>query len=92
MSQRFIKDPDSQLDYAVDWASWLNTGATIATSAWTVPAGITEVTSGLQNADTKAVVTVSGGTVGNTYALVNRITTSDGLTDDRTIYLTVTEK
>ncbi len=92
MPQRFIKDPDARLDYAVDWSAWLNSGATITTSVWVLPAGITEVSSGLQNSATKAVVTVSGGTIGNRYALVNRINTSDGLTDDRTIYLSLVNK
>ena len=36
-----IKDPDADLDYALDWSAWLD-GDTINTATWTVGAGLTK--------------------------------------------------
>ena len=85
----YIKDPNATLDYIVNWLPYLGVD-TIATSAWTVPAGLTLVTSTQTAATTTAWL--SGGTVGTKYALLNRITTVGGRTDDRTIYVKVKEK
>ncbi len=89
MPQRFNKDPDAELDYSVDWESWLASD-TIATSTWTVPAGLTEESS--SNTTTKGTVVLSGGTAGQRYCVVNRITTAGGKIDDRTIYIDMIEK
>lgn len=89
MPQSFPKDPDAILDYAVDWATWLGSD-TIATSAWVVPSGITEVSD--TNTSTVAVIWLSGGTAGSTYNIVNRITTAGGRTEDRTIVIRVQER
>lgn len=89
MSNTFIKDPDSVLDYAVDWSDWLGTD-TIATSSWTVPTGITNDSD--SNTTTVATVFLSGGTIGQRYDLVNRITTAAGRTADRTITIIVRSK
>ena len=40
-SKDFNKDPNTLKDYTIDWTLWLN-GDTIATSSWSVPAGITD--------------------------------------------------
>ena len=32
----FTKDPSAEKFYAMDWTDWLPSGATIATSAWTI--------------------------------------------------------
>lgn len=83
------KQASAELDYKIDWgtAPWLETGDTIATSAWTVPSGITEVSS--TNDTTTATIVVSGGTANNSYDLVNTITTANGLEDHRTIRLEI---
>ena len=86
---QFTKDPDATLDYEVDWTDWLN-GDTITASAFTVPTGITLVTQ--LRTDSKAVVWLSGGTVGSKYDVVNRITTAGGRTDDRTIRIVIQQK
>lgn len=77
------------LDYKMDWitAPWLETGDTIATSTWTVPMGINQVSA--DNTDTTATIIVSGGTANNTYDLVNTVTTANGLGDHRTIRLEI---
>jgi hypothetical protein len=73
-------------------------GATIATATWTAPTGITKVSSN-QNAvsiggvsyaaNTVCTIWLSGGTNRVDYALVCRITTSDGRTLDKSIVVPV---
>lgn len=82
----YVKDPEAVLDYGLDWSAWLN-GDTIAASSWTVPTGI--VMDSHSYDTTHTTVWLSGGTLGATYALTNRITTAGGRTDDRTIRVTL---
>jgi len=89
IDDEFVKDPDAILDYTVDWSEWLDTD-TIASSDWEVPSGMSEQSS--SNTTLTATVWLSGGTTDNTYAVVNRIVTAAGRTDDRTIYIRVEEK
>jgi hypothetical protein len=85
----FVKDPNATLDYSVDWTDWLDTD-TISGVAWTVPAGITQTAVA---ATTKvATIWLSGGTAGQSYDLICRITTAGGRIDDRTISIMVREK
>ena len=83
----FVKDPNAVLDYTVDWSSWLVSGDTISVSVWVVPAGITK-DSDTSNT-TEATVWLSGGTVGLSYRLTNRITTTDGRTDERSLTVAI---
>lgn len=83
------KDPNALLDYVADWSEWLDTD-TIATSTWTVPAGLTN--EGEQNTTTTATVWLSGGTAGTSYTVTNRISTAGGRTDDRSITVKVKER
>jgi hypothetical protein len=85
----FPKDPNAVLDYSVDWSRWLD-GDAIASSAWTVPADLAKVTE--TNTDTKATVWLSGGSAGQSYPVTNRITTTGGRTEDRTITIRVEER
>lgn len=84
----FTKDPNSVLDYQINWATWLGVD-TIASSTWTVPTGLTTVTS--SNSTTVAIIWLSGGTAGTDYDLLNRIVTAGGRTEDRTITIRVEE-
>ena len=86
---KFIKDPDAVLDYKMRWAPWLK-GDTISGSLWTVPDGITKDSDEFD--DSTATVWLSGGTVGESYDVVNRITTAGGRTDDRTISVKIRER
>jgi hypothetical protein len=94
--KEFIKDPDSVLNYSLDWSGsspgpWLATGETISTSAWTISStGITGSTG--SKTTTTTTINVSGGTAGEDYEFTNRITTSDSQTADRTIRIKVLEK
>jgi hypothetical protein len=84
------KDPDEVLDYALDWADRLAAGDTIDTSLWILPAGITKDNEGIDGANT--VIWLSGGTLGGSYDLVNRITTTGGRTHDQTVRVKVKTK
>lgn len=86
---RIGKDPDAVLPYSIDWSDWLVSGDTIATSTWAAETGIT-VDSDSETTQVTTVV-LSGGTVGETYRVRNRIVTANGYTDDRSIWVTVCE-
>lgn len=87
----YQKDPDAVLDFKQDWTEWLAvTGDTIVTSTWIVPTGITKTTD--SNTTATATVWLSGGTAGQSYAVVNRITTTQGRTDDRTMQIAVRDR
>jgi len=83
------KDPNSVVDYGVDWWAWLDAD-TISTSAWVVPAGITKDSD--SKTDRTTTIWLSGGAEGQSYALTNRIVTAGGRTEDRTITITVKQK
>lgn len=87
--ERKIKDPDAVLDYGFDWSAWLGTD-TISTSSWDVPTGLTEGANGLSTQSTS--VWISGGSVGRTYTVTNRVVTAAGRTDDRSFLLYIAEK
>lgn len=94
--EAYTKAPNATLDYSINWATedtYLNDGSaldtgwlkgdTIATSTWTVPAGLTAGAD--TNNTTTATITLSGGTLNTDYTVTNRIVTAAGLTDVRSI-------
>ncbi|MCC6362142.1 MAG: hypothetical protein IT165_01380 [Bryobacterales bacterium] len=85
----FVKDPNAVLDYYVDWTRWLN-GDAIATSVWAVTAGLTVAND--THTTTAATVWLSGGVVGETYRVTNRITTAGGRTEDRSFDVKIAER
>lgn len=85
------KDTDEVLDYMVDWSDRLDSDA-IASSAWTVPSGITQNSNEFDASGGTTTIWLSGGTTGETYELVNRITTAAGRTMDQTIRLKIADK
>lgn len=93
----FIKDPDDQLDYTVNWTSWLDAGDTITTSQWITPAGLTvgDGANGMpaaSNTTTHTTLWLGGGTAGQLYEVVNRITTAGGRRKDRTLRIEVRQQ
>lgn len=90
--QFYVKDPGAVLDYAINWAAgYLQSGETLSSSIWTIaPNDMT------QNSATSAAgitgITVSGGAAGQIYQLTNRITTSQGRTDERSITVRVEQR
>lgn len=85
-----IKDPSARLDYAIDWSGWLEGTETITDSTWTSPDGLPTETPSLSGG--RAIVWVTGGAAGQTYRLTNRVTTSSGRIDERTLTIYVTER
>jgi hypothetical protein len=88
-SNVFVKDPQAILDYSVDWTNWLDSD-TISAVAWVVPAGI--INPAISNTTKTATIWLSSGTVGNSYDIICRITTTGGRTDERTITVSVRNK
>jgi hypothetical protein len=94
----FDKDPDAELIYGVDWTAWLNTAATISASVWDVEAITGDaaplVSSSASVTGNIAKTLLSGGTVGNTYRIRNRITTNEtpAQEDDRSFYIRIVER
>ena len=72
------KDPQSVLDYTIDFSSWLPTSTTISSDTWTVDTGITKDSD--SNTTTTATATLSGGTAGTVYEIKCVVVTSGGLT------------
>jgi hypothetical protein len=82
------KDPDEVVDYELSWADQMTADAdTISTSTWTVPAGITKVTSSIIGTNTISKIWFSGGTAGQSYSCLNRVVTAGGRTLDQTVKL-----
>ena len=88
--QNPLKDPSAVLDYVFDWTEWLATGETITDYTITADTGIT-VDSPTED-DGKVTVWLSGGTAGVNYKVACLITTSAGRTDERTIWIKVTNR
>lgn len=90
----FLKDPDAMVDYRVDWAAALAGGATLTASAWTVepaePGGV--VVSGAAFGVAEATARLGGGIAGHVYRVGNRVTTSDGSVDERSLVVRVEER
>ena len=96
--QNPLKDPSAVLDYAFDWTGWLAAGETIAVDSETgeklititADTGIT--VDSWTESDGKIIVWLSGGTAGIYYKVACLITTSAGRTDERTIWIKVTNR
>lgn len=93
-------DPNEIQAYSVDWSRFLDTGDTIASVVWLVNGTITgsyEQTDNLMivqptNTTTVATVRITGGTVGIRYKIGCRVTTTEGLVYERSIYLSIREQ
>ena len=68
----YYQDLDEIVTRTLDWSDDLN-GSTISTSTWTVPTGLTEVTS--TNDTTTASIRMSAQATGQ-YVVLNTITTA----------------
>ena len=90
MADDYTKDPDAVLDWKFDWYNWLTNGETISTSTFIVTPGLT--VNSTSNTGSAATVWLSGGRTGQAYLVTNRITTSAGRTDDRSITIRVKDR
>lgn len=84
------KDPDAVLPYDLTWSGWLGAGERITSSTWIVETGITKDSDSFT--DTITIIWLSGGTAGERYEVTNRITTSEGKTEDRTLIIQVEDR
>lgn len=85
------KDPTSNINYAWDWTAWLaDRGDTIASSTWTASDGLTVAGSSIDGNVTKVVL--QGGVAGYTYIVTNRMTTTAGLVEPRSMRIVCQEK
>jgi len=89
------KDPDSKLDFVINWLTWLTvkdpiTGLysvdTISASEWVdLDTDLTEIDDSFT--DSTTTIWLTGGVIGKTYYVTNRITTAAGRIQDRTVEL-----
>lgn len=91
------KDPQSTLDYTIDWSSWISTGDAIATSTWAIEtiAGTSPLSttgSSFDVATSVSTIWLAGGDLRKTYRITNTITTTNGLTDERYFRIRITDK
>jgi hypothetical protein len=98
----YQKAAAAQKDYGFDWydtdpdsgGPYLAADETITASTWTVPAGLTKL--GDSFGDTTTSVSLSGGTAGETYTVINEIVTDREIasgvyhTEDQSLELIVT--
>lgn len=84
------KDANAILDYQISWANWLPSGDGISTATWTTASGITLSTA--SNTTQTVTFWLSGGTANQKYELINRILTTIGRQEERTIIVEVTDR
>lgn len=90
----FLKDPAAVIDYAVDWSAGYLAGQTISDSSWSVlPADAGGVVVTASRFETgRAIATLAGGVRGMVYRITNRVTFSDGRSDERALALRVEDR
>lgn len=88
--QVYDKDPNSTLDYLVDWSAWLQLSEVI-TDHEVVTQGSVVVDSST-NDNTSVTVWISGGQIGEYTQVTTRVTTNQGRTEDKTFRLVVKER
>lgn len=84
-----VKDPDEIVWRGIDWSADLD-GSTITSSTWIIDGGVEEDSKA--NTSTTTRVLLSGGTLGETCLVTNRITTAVGETLDQTCKLKIKVK
>lgn len=86
------KDPDSVMDFMIDWGDWLldNNTDMILTSTWAVPVGVTVVND--QIVDDFTVLWLGASTAGLRIPITNRITTAGGRVQDQSFTLIVRDE
>ena len=87
----FPKDPNATLDYSIDWSSWLAAGESLTSSTWT------RSSTTLQESNTTlttsiATIWLAGGSAGTKYTVANKIGTTSGRVDERTIDIKVLQR
>ena len=86
----YDKDPNSTLDYLVNWSTWLQVGEVI-TDHEVVKQGSIVIDSST-NDDTTVTVWISGGQIGEYTQVTTRVSTNQGRIEDKTFRLVVKER
>jgi len=95
------KDPDANIEYALDFVDYLNTGDSLSTATVTLGtitgdsaplAFPTNAATDTNISGTKVIFRVEAGTAGNIYPVQVQITTADGDTDSRHFRIVVKDK
>lgn len=74
------KDPDSVMDYFIDYSTFLESSDSIASQTTTVDTGLTLDSSSIHNNNKKVILFVSGGTAGTVYTVKTVAVTANALT------------
>lgn len=87
------KDPDSVVDYGLDWTPRLS-GDTIADSEWIIEEAIIEEEASIEIESeefsaTAAMIWLSGGAAGEKHIITNRVTTVGGRIFDQSVQLRI---
>lgn len=89
----FIKTPAANLDYSLDYATYLSNGERITASSWSIPSELTETSSSFTN--NACTIFISGGVNGKSYQITNTITFTndvDTRTDSRQFTLVIANR
>ena len=87
----YTQDPNSTLDYRVDWTSWLD-GDTIYTGAFSATPALPNVIQSSTTSSTVGTVWLSGLILGVTYVINHQIITTLGRTDERSFIVTAVDQ
>lgn len=85
------KDPDDVLDFTASFEQFLETGETLSGKTVTASAGITKDSDAFDATNTKVIVWLSGGTIGQMYQIELDVDTSGSRTINRTVEIFVEE-
>ena len=90
----FVKDPMAVIDFAIDWSANGPAERTLVESDWQVtPGGGGAVTvAAAVREPQRSVASLAGGVQGQLYHVVNRVTFSDGRSDERTLVVRVEDQ
>ena len=92
MADYFHKDPDSQIDYTINWASRLGADTISGVPTWAFDPSGELAESSKSNTPTTATVVTTGGVAGKVYRVTNQIVTTGGLTMEEGVTVRVDEK
>lgn len=90
----FPKDPQSEVDFSLDWTDWLTSGELITGALWSIaPSDLASPTLGAaQSVGAVQSIFVSGGEAGSRYRLACQVETDAGRTADRSLTLRIMEQ
>lgn len=90
----FVKDPDSRVDYTMDWGVAYLGDQHIVSSNWAVSPQSADapVIEGSSHDGRKTAVTLSGGAIGKVYDITNRVMLGNAERVERSISIQVEQQ